>query len=101
MNVPYDGESSGIKISYSIRSVDFCGKGIFAEENVSPGTLVWAYKEGNNVVEFDGPAAAAYLEKLTMGEAKIFLDATYGRGGERARTSAEVLVFLFMVYRHL
>ena len=71
----------GIRIPYSIRSEDFGGKGIFADAKISSGSLVWEYRGGVNVSEYSGDAAAAHLEKLSMGEAKIFLDTSYGLHG--------------------
>lgn len=77
-----DDYSCGIKISYSIRDADFGGKGIFAEEEISCGSLVWKYASGENVIEYDGEAAASHLEKMNMSEAKEFLDSAYGLGGK-------------------
>lgn len=81
LHLVMDEESCGIKIHYSIRSEDFRGKGIFAEERISSGSLIWRYQCGFNVIEYDGNAAAVHLEKMSMIDAKYFLDATYGLQG--------------------
>ena len=71
----------GIRVPYSIRSVDFGGKGIFADAKIYLGSLVWEYRGGVNVSEYTGDAAAAHLENLSMSEAKHFLDTSYGLHG--------------------
>ena len=75
-------ERQGLGIPYSIRNAEFGGKGIFTTHKIIAGTLVWTYAAGENVVEYDGEAAIAHLESLTLDEAKRFLDTTYGLGGK-------------------
>lgn len=75
-------ERHGLRIPYSIRDVSFGGKGIFSTQKVKAGALVWRFAAGENVVEYDGEAAIAHLESLTLNKAKRFLDTTYGLGGE-------------------
>ena len=75
-------ERHGLRIPYFIRNADFGGYGIFSTHKVIAGTLVWVFAAGENVVEYDGEAAIAHLESLTLDEAKRFLDTTYGLGGE-------------------
>ena len=77
-----DGEPSGIRIPYVIKSADFGGNGIFTPNRVPAGTLIWKFTEGVNVVAYDAVSAADHLKSLTPAEAKWFLDTTYGIGGE-------------------
>jgi hypothetical protein len=87
----------GIRIPYSLKEVDFGGKGIFSSERILKGTLVWKFKVGGNVVEYNKEAAISHLATLTMIEAKVFLDLTYGIGGEADHLLFKIRVFQFEV----
>lgn len=77
---PNEGGNGGMQIAYAVRDAEFEGKGLFSMENILQGTLIWRFRVGDNVTEYDEPAATKHLETLTMPEARDFLDLTYGIG---------------------
>jgi SET domain-containing protein len=75
---PNEEGNGGMQIAYAVRDAEFEGKGLFSTEKIAQGTLIWRFRVGDNVTEYDEPAATKHLETLTMPEAKDFLDLTYG-----------------------
>jgi hypothetical protein len=71
-----------MEITYTVQDALFGGKGLFSLGKVLKGTLVWKFKAGDNVIEYDAKAAQNHLMSLNASEAKDFLDLSYGRGGE-------------------
>ena len=58
------------------------GKGIFAEENIPKGKLIWKYKQGENIISFKGKKAVLkHLETLGHKERKWFIIHAWGDGG--------------------
>ena len=69
MQISYDKKDAGTGIGY----------GLFVNEFVPVGTLVWKYSLGVNVTSFDAEAAATRLSEFHgLQEAQLWLDMTYG-----------------------
>jgi SET domain-containing protein len=61
---------AGFQVKYKIKKCKY-GKGIFAEENIKKGTLIWKYKRGVNVRALKGQKAVRdHLAKLPTDEAR-------------------------------
>ena len=55
---------AGFQVKYKIKKCKY-GKGIFAEENIKKGTLIWKYKRGVNIRALKGEKAVRdHLAKL-------------------------------------
>ena len=48
----HTGKVSGFKVPYEVRDCEF-GKGLFVTALVPKGQMVWEYKAGYNVLEFN------------------------------------------------
>jgi hypothetical protein len=71
---------AGFQVPYELRDAEFGGQGLYAVSHIPQGTLVWKFVAGDNVVEYDEAAATRHLSTLSMADAKVFLDLTYGIG---------------------
>ncbi len=73
-----------MQIAYEIRDAGLgIGNGIFTKEAISAGTLIWKFKSGVNVIEYDGEKAKQHLSKFAaLQEAQNWLDLTYGLNGK-------------------
>ena len=55
---------AGFQVKYKIKKCKY-GKGLFADENIKKGTLIWKYKRGVNVISLKGQSAVRdHLSKL-------------------------------------
>ena len=69
-----------MNIAYLIKDTCTYGKGIFAEQNISKGTLIWTYKRDINVREYDYVQSCQHLESLpSLADQQLFLDITFGK----------------------
>ena len=69
-----------MNIAYLIKNTCTYGKGIFAEQNISKGTLIWTYKRDINVREYDYVQSCRHLESLpSLADQQLFLDITFGK----------------------
>lgn len=61
---------AGFQVKYKVKKSKY-GKGIFAEENIKKGTLIWKYKRGVNVRSLKGQNAVKdHLSRLPSDEAR-------------------------------
>ena len=61
---------AGFQVKYKIKQCKY-GKGVFADENIKKGTLIWKYKRGINVRSLKGQRATRdYLAKLPNDESR-------------------------------
>lgn len=74
-------DKAGLQVPYEVRNHAEYGKGLFATEKITKGTLIWRFEVGKNVVAYDEETATKHLENLSMSDAKDFLDLTYGIQG--------------------
>ena len=72
----------GIQVPYILGKSKF-GLGIFVQQDIPKGSLVWKYKRGVNVSSFKGPKEVrAFLSTLPSKKAKgLWLDYTYHLNG--------------------
>jgi len=71
-----------MNVNYLIKAAGECGQGIFAAEDITPGTRVWTYLLGENVFEYDADQCRDYLQQLpTLADQQRFLDCAFGKGG--------------------
>jgi hypothetical protein len=69
-----------MQVPYEVKDTEW-GKGLFAAADIAEGTLIWEYKLGVNIVEYDEQAALAALSTRTYKECQRWLDLTYGQRG--------------------
>jgi SET domain-containing protein len=69
-----------MEIPYEIKDTEY-GLGLFAIVDIPVNTLVWQYKKGINIIEYDEEAALEHLATKTYKECQRFLDLTYGQRG--------------------
>ena len=79
---PSKAGEAGMQVPYTIEEGQF-GLGIFVQQNISKGSVVWKYKRGVNVRSFKGPKETrAFLDTLPTQEAKaLWLDYAYHANG--------------------
>jgi hypothetical protein len=72
-----------MQIEYDLKDAGHgVGLGIFSKVSISEGTCIWKFIEGENVHKYDAKAAEYHLSQFqTRGEAKRWLDLTYGFNG--------------------
>lgn len=70
-----------MEIKYEIRETNEFGKGIFSNENIKKGALIWSYKINENVFEYNEQQSIAHLTSLpTLTAQQQFLDYVFGKG---------------------
>ena len=63
---------AGYQVAYKVSNCEY-GKGIFAEEDIMKGALIWKYKRGINVRSFKGEKETqAHLAKLPSDNARKY-----------------------------
>lgn len=69
-----------MQVPYEVQDTEW-GKGLFAAADIPEGTLVWEYRLGVNIMEYDEQAALATLATKSFKECQRWLDLTYGQRG--------------------
>jgi len=69
-----------MNIIYLIKDTNKYGKGIFSQQNISKGALIWEYKRDINVREYDYERSCRHLHSLpSLADQQHFLDITFGK----------------------